>query len=315
MSSDLLIGLSAVIVSLDRNMPVCVVTRRADSMPALPYGKFDPAADRTFELALRGWVSRQTGFALGHVEQLYTFGDQGRDTPHAVIPDASDKARTVSVGYLALTAEAATPEAGFDAEWQSWYAHFPWEDHRAGRPSIIDRVIAPHLQTWAAGNAQRLDRARLAFGHDGQPWGEERALERYELMYEAGLVVEATRDAGLEAALPVLGDPMASDHRRILATAISRLRSKLKYRPVLFDMMPDRFTLSSLQTAAEAILGLTLHKQNFRRSLDRTGLVEGTGAMETGTGGRPAEYYRFRRELLRRQSLSGIAAPALRRET
>ncbi len=314
MSTDLLIGLSAVIVSLEDAMPVCVETRRADSMPALPYGKFDPAADRTFELALRGWVSRQTGFALGHVEQLYTFGDQGRDTPHAVIPDAADTARTVSVGYLALTAEAAEPEAEFAAEWQSWYAHFPWEDHRPARPSVIDKVIAPHLLTWAAGNPQRMDRARLAFGLQGQAWVEERALERYELLYEAGLVAEATRDAGLSAALPVLGDPMASDHRRILATAISRLRGKLKYRPVLFDMMPDRFTLSALQAAAEAILGLRLHKQNFRRALERTGLVEGTGALETGTGGRPAEYYRFRRELLRRQSLSGISTPVARRD-
>jgi hypothetical protein len=68
---------------------------------------------------------------------------------------------------------------------------------------------------------------------------------------------------------------MASDHRRILATAISRLRGKIKYRPVVFELMPERFTLSALQRTVEGILGLGLHTQNFRRALDKTGLVTG----------------------------------------
>jgi hypothetical protein len=102
---------------------------------------------------------------------------------------------------------------------------------------------------------------------------------------------------------------MASDHRRILATAISRLRGKIKYRPVLFELMPDRFTLSSLQRSAEAILGLGLHTQNFRRALDKTGLVKGTGAMETGTGGRPAELYRFCREQAASTGAPGLSTP------
>src|SRR5262249_59760724 len=72
----------------------------------------------------------------------------------------------------------------------------------------------------------------------GSPWDEEKVLDRYELLYEAGLVEEARRD-GREAALarqtvPRLGEPMRFDHRRILATAIARLRAKLKYRPVIF---------------------------------------------------------------------------------
>ena len=94
-------------------------------------------------------------------------------------------------------------------------------------------------------------------------------LDRYELLYEAGLVEEARRD-GREAALPrarspPLGEPMRFDHRRILATAIARLRAKLKYRPVVFELMPDEFTLTELQRTVEAISGRHLHKQNFRR--------------------------------------------------
>lgn len=314
MGVELHIGLSAVIVAADQGSPHCLETRRDGALAALPFGMFDPVHDRTFELALRGWVQQQTGFSIGYVEQLYTFGDRGRETPEAVAPNATDDARMVSVGYLALTSQPAAVEAGFEAEWRSWYAHFPWEDHRGGRPRIINEVIAPQLHTWAAGNDQRLDRARLAFALDDQAWIEERALERYELLYEAGLVTEAPRDAGLPADTPSLGEPMASDHRRILATAISRLRGKLKYRPVLFEMVGDRFTLSALQTTAEGILGMTLHKQNFRRALDRSGLVEGTGDMETGTGGRPAEYFRFRRELRRRRVLKGVAMPGTRRD-
>src|SRR5690349_7503201 len=95
-----------------------------------------------------------------------------------------------------------------------------------------------------------------------------------------------------------LGEPMLSDHRRILATAVSRLRGKLKYRPVVFELMPEAFTLSALQRAVEAIAGVALHKQNFRRALERADLVEGLGRMDAETGGRPAELFRFRREIL-----------------
>lgn len=163
--------------------------------------------------------------------------------------------------------------------------------------------------TWAAGNERRLERARAAFALDGIRWIEERVLDRYELLYEAGLVIECARDAGLPEPDVRLGEPMASDHRRILATAISRLRGKIKYRPVVFELMPDRFTLSSLQRAVEGILGLSLHTQNFRRALDKTGFVIGTGAMETSTGGRPAELYSYNRDSAFDASTTGLSAP------
>jgi len=105
---------------------------------------------------------------------------------------------------------------------------------------------------------------------------------------------------------------MSSDHRRILATAVSRLRGKLKYRPVVFELMPDAFTLSALQRTVEAIAGVPLHKQNFRRTLERAEMVEGLGRMDVETGGRPAELYRFRREILGALPVSGLSLPLLR---
>jgi hypothetical protein len=325
MTLSVVIGLSAVIVAIVDGeaavltvRPHDAVTDRVSPLPGLPFGPFDPEGHRTFELALRDFVSLQTGFELGYVEQLYTFGDRGRDAPRAEV--GAGAARVVSVGYLALT---PSPNASLavDTVWSSWSRFFPWEDWRRGRPALIDEGIAPALMRWAGRDADRAARARLAFALDGASWNEERVLERYELLYEAGLAPEAARDAGRAegedppepvALSAALGEPMISDHRRILATGLGRLRGKLKYRPVVFELMPAEFTLSALQKTVEAIAGIPLHKQNFRRVVERTGLVEGLGRMDAETGGRPAELFRYRREALNARPAPGLSLPGVR---
>ncbi|MGH9167097.1 MAG: NUDIX hydrolase, partial [Acidimicrobiia bacterium] len=169
-------------------------------------------------------------------------------------------------------------------------------------PEVIDRLIAPALALWAGSEVARQNRTEVTFGMAGAPWDEERVLERYELLYETGLIAEAGTGDGL-------GEPMAADHRRIAATALGRLRGKLKYRPVVFELLPPTFTLFQLQRVVEALAGVRLHKQNFRRLLERGGLVEGTGELEAGTGGRPAELFRFRREVLRERPAPGVGLP------
>lgn len=319
-----IIGLSAVIVAVTEDSPFVVVTGGDRGPAGLPFGPFDPAGDRTLELSLRGWVTQQTGFNIGYVEQLYTFGDRGREAPIADLNDGSPD-RVISISYLALTpTRAILDQPG--ARWRSWYDFFPWEDWREGRPAVIDGKIAPALMKWIKAaaspeaSAQRRVRARLAFALDGAVWNEERALERYELLYEAGLAPEASRDRARFAGEPApdisgerdFGEPMLSDHRRILATAIGRLRAKIKYRPVVFELAPAQFTLLHLQRLVESIAGLTLHKQNFRRLLDRTGLVEGTGEFDASAGGRPAELFRCRSELLAERTVGGVHVPAPR---
>jgi hypothetical protein len=325
--SEVVIGLSAVVVAIRDGEAVVLTVRPRDpatgglsDLQGLPFGPFDPGGHRTFELALRAFVTEQTRFNLGYVEQLYTFGDKGRDAPLADMGAGPQTARVISVGYLAL-APAALDAHTADSEWRPWSRFFPYEDWREGRPAALD-AIEPALRAWAAAGGadagQRLARARLLFALDGAPWNEERVLERYELLYEAGLAQEAARDRGEPAArLPdglatALGEPMLSDHRRILATAVSRLRGKLKYRPVVFELMADAFTLSTLQRTVEAIAGVPLHKQNFRRALDRAELVQGLGRMDAETGGRPAELFRFRREVLGARPVSGLSLPLLR---
>jgi len=321
MSTDVVIGLSAVVIAIKAGEVAALTVRPRDRgqpspLEGLPFGPFDPDRDRTFEIAMREFVTRQTRFELGFVEQLYTFGDKGRDAPLADV--GAGGARVISVGYLALAPLAVETDAP-DTAWSPFLDFFPWEDWRRGRPEIIDEAIGPAVVGWAGRSETRLARARLLFALDGSPWNEERVLDRYELLYEAGLAPEAARDRaralGGEPAEPTaagLGEPMISDHRRILATGLGRLRGKLKYRPVIFELMPEAFTLSALQRTVEAISGVALHKQNFRRVVERTGLVEGLGRMDADTGGRPAELFRFRRELLAARPASGLSLPLLR---
>ncbi|MFN3514176.1 MAG: NUDIX hydrolase [Phenylobacterium sp.] len=314
-AAGVVIGLSAVVVAIRDGDAVVLTVRPRGQLAGLPFGPFDPGGHRTFELALRAFVTAQTRFDLGYVEQLYTFGDKGRDAPLADLGDGDGGAkRVISVGYLALTPQAVDTDAP-DTAWAAWSRFFPYEDWREGRPAAL-AAIEPALRDWAGSSPEHLARARLLFALDGSPWNEERVLERYELLYEAGLAPEASRDRGEaaehEALAAALGEPMISDHRRILATALSRLRGKLKYRPVVFELMPEAFTLSALQRAVEAIAGVPLHKQNFRRALERAELVEGLGRLDADTGGRPAELHRFRRELLSARPVSGLSLPLLR---
>ncbi len=313
------IGLNAAIIAVANDEPVVLAVRsEADGGGAtdgLPYGPFSPYEHRTLERGLRSWVSEQAGLELGYVEQLYTFGDRGR---HARQGDQNP--HVVSIGYLALTQADPISDAQ-SGGWHSWYYYFPWEDWRRGRPTILSEELEPALRNWADATSthtnpsrplDRHQRIRICFGLDGATWDEEKVLERYELLYEAGLVAEVYRDrpessrAEHSESKQTFGIPMRFDHRRVLATAIGRVRAKIKYRPVIFELMPREFTLFEMQKTVEAILGPHLHKQNFRRLVESAGLVEPTGEMKTRTGGRPAKLFRFRREVLMERPAPGV---------
>jgi hypothetical protein len=254
---------------------------------------------------LRAWVEQQTGHPLGYVEQLYTFADSDRRT-------TVDGVRAISISYLGLAREERT--AGSQASWRPWYGYFPWEDHRAGAPRIITDVIAPGLERWieaAGGDGARRTRAAIAFGLEGRSWNEDLVLQRYELLYEAGLIEEARRRSG-NRDRPPLGKPMVGDHRRILATGIARVRAKIKYNPVVFELMPPIFTLLQLQRCVEAIAGLNVHKPNFRRLIEQQQLVEETGETVFDTGGRPAKAYRFRSAVREERVVAGTKLPLAR---
>jgi len=288
MPRRLSLSLDAVIVAVTDDRPrVLTATRTAADTPGLPSGLLDADGDATLELGLRRWIATQTGLAVGYVEQLYTFGDRERQrTP--------DGTRHLSVAYLGLVKEAQ-PATG--AAWIDAYDLLPWEDRRAGMPALVAELLRPALVRWAGTDAARRHRVRANFG-DPRAWDPIRVLERYELLYEAGLVPEYRRDQGL-AARTGAGLELAFDHRRIVATALGRLRGKLKYRPVVFELLPETFTLLALQRTVEALTGMLLHKQNFRRLVENGRFLEPTRALERPARGRPAKLFRFRKEVVR----------------
>jgi hypothetical protein len=274
---------------------------------ALPSGPFE-VGHRSLQSGLRAWVERQTRHPIGYVEQLYTFADRDRR-------GGADEARAISISYLGLTRaeDAAAPHAG----WRDWYDYFPWEDHRAGAPRLVDATLAPNLRAWAESAPEaetrraRWRRAAVAFGREGCRWNEELVLQRYELLFEAGLVLESRHEARARASATT-GRAMNGDHRRILATGIARLRAKIKYNPVVFELMPATFTLSQLQRCVEALAGLLVHKPNFRRLIEQQDLVEETGETAADTGGRPAKLYRFRTAVREERALAGTKLPLAR---
>ncbi len=304
------IDVSTAIIRVNDDTVQCRIIHGEAGLPdRLPFGPFMPERHRTMEIGLRHFVLQQVGVELGHVEQLYTFADQSRHmrAPHG-------EAHIVSVGYLALTNQPTGDEG--NADWQDIYNYFPWEDGRKGMLPALDEIVLPRLTDKLAHSTSPTahERTRRAFGQAGHIWDEEQALTRYELLYEAGLVAEALTD-GRIADLPdppLPGIALQLDHRRILATALARLRGKLKYRPVIFDLMPKQFTLTALQTTTEAVMGTQLHKQNFRRLVEKSGLVIGTGKFVKARG-RPAELFQFVHNETAERPLSGLRVQSQRK--
>lgn len=290
----LAVALDAVVVAVADESPRVLVR---DPDRALPAGPFDPQHDRTLDAGLRRWVTEQAGLDLGHIEQLYTFGDRDRDGRGA------DGSRMLSIAYLAFVRRSELRAAG--VRWSDWYAHFPWEDWREGRPALVAETILPAVDAWIGSargeeRSRRERRARRCTGTRRVAWNPELVLERYELFWEIGLVAESRIPAAT-----TIGVPMALDHRRILATAIGRVRGALRYRPVVFELLPPAFTLLRLQRTVEALAGVRLHKGNFRRLVADARLVEPTGEVERETPGRPAERYRFRPDVVAEKDILG----------
>lgn len=286
--------LIAVLVAVTETEPRVMTVRAGDALPSGPF----ESSHRSLQSGLRAWIESQTGHPVGYLEQLYTFADRDRDP-------LDGGARRISIGYLGLVRETAAAGGGHP-QWRGWYDYFPWEDHRRQRPEILGE-LTDQLGNWANGDLLRRQRLDFLFGLNGMAWDEDLVLQRYEMMHEAKMVERATQTAGTG-----FGRPMAGDHRRILATGLARLRAKIKYHPVVFELMPDSFTLLQLQRTVEALSGLNLHKPNFRRQMDQQNLIEETGQMSAETRGRPAKLFRFRPAVLEARALSDARLPVSR---
>jgi 8-oxo-dGTP diphosphatase len=175
--------------------------------------------NESLEDAARRELKEETGVADVYLEQLYTFGDPGRDP----------RGRVVTAAYYALIAGDRELTAGTDAQAARWY---PVAEHPA-----------------------------LAF-----------------------------------------------DHERILTYALERLRNKIEYTTVGFELLPQKFTLTELQRVYEAILGRALDKRNFRRKVELLGILTPLKEKRAGVT-RPAQLYSFSAKKFEKLKDKGILFP------
>jgi 8-oxo-dGTP diphosphatase len=141
------------------------------------------------------------------------------------------------------------------------------------------------------------------------PRGRVVTVAYFALIASDEVALRAGTDAAEARWFPVAAlPPLAFDHDRILAYALERLRNKLEYTTVGFQLLPARFTLGELQAVYEAILGRRLDKRNFRRKIDLLGIVTPLRAQRR-TGRKPARLYRFSAARFEKLKDRGILFP------
>ena len=192
-----------------RDLQILLIKRRSwpyEGMWAIPGGFIN--MNESLETAAKRELQEETGVQDVYLEQLYTFGDPGRDP----------RTRVITVVYFALLdSERLQVQAASDAADVGWFS-----------------------------------------------------------VYE----------------LP----PLAFDHEQIIEYALNRLRGKLDYTTIAFNLLPEQFTLRELQRVYEIVLHKRLDKRNFRKKILATGILEDTGAKKMEGTHRPARLYRFNPE-------------------
>jgi 8-oxo-dGTP diphosphatase len=183
---------------------------------------------------------------------------------------------------------------------------------------LIRRRRPPHQGMWAIpggsiGLAEPLEAAALRTLEEetglgdvyleqlytfGEPKRDPRdrviTVAYFAVVPASNVVPCATEDAERVRWWPIYDlPPLAFDHAEILTYALTRLRYKLEYTAVGFELLPEEFTLTELQSAYEIVLGEELDKRNFRRKILSAGVIESSGRTRSGEG-RPARLYRYR---------------------
>ena len=197
---------------------------------------------------------------------------------------------------------------------------------------LIQRVLEPHRHSWALpGGFVHMDetvddaaRRELAeetgitkvfleqlytFGSvDRDPRGRVVTVAYYALAKLSDHRIQASTDAENVAWFPFANLPtLAFDHREIFEVALERLRGKVRYAPVGFELLPPKFTLFQLQRLYEIILEQELDKRNFRKKILAMGLLVATDEVEQGVAHRAARLYRFDKRSYRQLTRQGFS--------
>ena len=201
---------------------------------------------------------------------------------------------------------------GYDAESQLKVlliqrAHEPFKNQWALPGGFVD--MDEDLQTAALRELEEETGVRNVFieqlytfgSPQRDPRGRVVSVAYYALVNLLEHPVKAASDARNVQWFPIDNLPsLAFDHQRIVEVAIYRLRAKVRYQPIGFELLPEQFTLTQLQNLYETVLGLkaneqSLNKRNFRTRILKMGVLEEVGIQE-GVSHRPARLYRFNKE-------------------
>lgn len=99
---------------------------------------------------------------------------------------------------------------------------------------------------------------------------------------------------------------LAFDHFKIMTTCLMRLQTNLRFKPIGFELLPERFTLTELQLLYESVLGQELDKRNFRKKITKMNIIKDLNIYQTGVAHRPARLYSFDEESYQQALKEGI---------
>lgn len=222
---------------------------------ALP-GGFVDMNESLDEAALRE-LKEETNIDDIYMEQLYTWGDVGRDP----------RTRVIGCSYMSLVDSSRLDiKAGDDAEDAKWF-------------KVKYNIIEQKKAASAKGcNVQ--NRVRLVLSNDNE---ELTATIKVDKTFD-GNVIRVSREL-------TESNGIAFDHGKIIEYAVSRLRNKIEYTDIAFSLMPERFSLTELQQVYEVILGKELLKANFRRKISE--MVTVTDEYTKDVGHRPSKLFKY----------------------
>lgn len=216
---------------------------------ALPGGFV--SMDENLDAAAYRELAEETNVTNVYMEQLYTFGEVGRDK----------RTRVISIAYMALTPrDNIRPIAGDDAEDVAWF-------------SVEKRQVNDTRHEIVISSAE------------------------LDLRYVYTVDITFRKNGVVSVPIPKIhateeNSRIAFDHIEMINTGIDRLRNKVEYMPIAFNLVPEKFTLNEIQKVYEVILGKKLVKQNFRKWVDK--FVEELDEKQEEVGHRPATLYRYR---------------------
>ncbi len=236
---------------------------------ALP-GGFVSMQESIEDAALRE-LKTETNVDNVYMEQLYTWGDVGRDP----------RTRVISCSYMALAdSTKLNIVAGDDADDAKWF-NIRYNITQEKKTITEKGYITEKLYSINFSNDTRMHGRAVSEAND-QPYALSSTVKVVETV--EGKVIKTSREV-------VESNGIAFDHAKMIEYGIERLKNKIEYTDIAFNLMPELFTLSELQQVYEVILGRELLAAAFRRKI--ADMVIETNQFTKDAGHRPSKLYRF----------------------